>query len=124
VRRSARRWGPAARVATRPSTEARVLMLGPSPVSSAGLSSLLRQAELGVVGEAPAIKRALAMARCLSTTSSIWLGALAPRRIRLYPQGHPDARDPCGDPCGRAEWVSGLAAGRAYAHEPDPSAAT
>ena len=48
-----------------PSTEARVLVVGPSGLSSAGLSSLLREAGLGVVGEAPAIERAAAMARRL-----------------------------------------------------------
>jgi hypothetical protein len=41
----ARRWGPAASPGRDqpPSTEARVLVVGPSPVSSAGLSSLLRE---------------------------------------------------------------------------------
>lgn len=48
-----------------PSTQVRVLVAGPSRVSSAGLSSLLREAGLGVVGEAPAIDRAAAMARRL-----------------------------------------------------------
>jgi DNA-binding NarL/FixJ family response regulator len=46
-------------------TEARVLAAGSSRVSSAGLGSLLREAGLDVVGEAPAIGRAIAMARRL-----------------------------------------------------------
>lgn len=63
VRRPGRRAAPDLDPA--PSTEARVLVVGPSGLSSAGLSSLLREAGLGVVGEAPAIERAAAMARRL-----------------------------------------------------------
>jgi DNA-binding NarL/FixJ family response regulator len=43
--------------------DARVLVAGPSRVSSAGLGSLLRGAGLNVVGEAPAIEHAPAVAR-------------------------------------------------------------
>jgi DNA-binding NarL/FixJ family response regulator len=64
--RARRRRPPGARgVDPAPSTDARALVVGPSRVSSAGLSSLLREAGLGVVGEAPAIDRAAAMARRL-----------------------------------------------------------
>jgi DNA-binding NarL/FixJ family response regulator len=64
--RARRRRPPAAPdLDAAPSTQARVLVAGPSRVSSAGLSSLLREAGLGVVGEAPAIDRAAAMARRL-----------------------------------------------------------
>jgi DNA-binding NarL/FixJ family response regulator len=63
VRRPGRRAAPDLDPA--PSTEARVLVVGPSGLSSAGLSSLLREAGLAVVGEAPAIDRAAAMARRL-----------------------------------------------------------
>jgi DNA-binding NarL/FixJ family response regulator len=63
VRRPERRAAPA--LDPVPSTEARVLVVGPSRLSSAGLSSLLREAGLRVVGEAPAIERAATMARRL-----------------------------------------------------------
>jgi DNA-binding NarL/FixJ family response regulator len=64
--RARRRAPGVARVLEPPaSTRARVLVVGPSRVSSAGLSSLLREDGLGVVGEAPAIERAAAMARRL-----------------------------------------------------------